>query len=455
MNSFTKLMASAAACALALAAGACSAKPAPGSAAAGGATSAAAAPMPAARAHSVQAFLETLPAAQAPPLTEMDAMTLAAYPLSCLDHIQAPPFTPFSAFEPPSATAGVKKTAASAAAPAPAAPSRRRGYLWQSSGTTQLLPGYAKRRAFYGCFDWHSSVNSTWTLVTLLKRFPNLPLAPLMRGELNSHLQKSNLAGELAYFQHSKRFERPYGQAWVLKLYGALLSWKDPQAQKWAANMAPFAQFLSKNLATYLTHLPTPVRIGVHPNTAFDMDLMLPYTETAHDTALHAAIVATAQRFYGHDQDCPTAYEPAGVSFLSPCLAEGALMSRLLPQAQFVSWYNNFMPQVYSAKFRPLVTPFDATKMIKSQMAGQSHLLGLAFSRAAAMVAIADALPRGDARIPVLDRLAAIHATEAFKHLDTAGYLETHWIATYALLYQLELAPSPLAGTHVASTMAR
>lgn len=400
--------------------------------------------MPQEQVHSVEAFLRTLPAAQAPPLTEMDAMTLAAYPLACLDHIQAQPGTPYTAFEPaPGKTRGK-------AAP-PAAPAPRGGYLWQPTGSSRLLPGYAKQRAFYGCFDWHSAINSTWTLVTLLQRFPKLPLDSLIRGTLNEHLGKSNLAGELAYLQQHKSFDRPYGQAWILKLYGSLLDGNDPDARKWAANMAPLAAFVSRNLAGYFKHLPTPERIGVHPNTAFDMDLMLPYTAAAHDTALHAVIVATAQRFYAHDQDCPTAYEPAGVSFLSPCLAEGALMARLLPQGQFVAWYNAFMPRMYSTAFRPLVTPFDASKMLPTQMAGQSHLIGLAFSRAAAMIAIAGALPRGDARIPVLERLAAIHANAGFKELDKAGYLETHWIATYALLYQLELPPPLAAPRRVAS----
>lgn len=369
--------------------------------------------LPAAAAHSAQALLAQLPLAQPPALTPMDAMTLAAYPLSCLDHIQA----------------------------APGGTPPRPSYLWQTGGASHLPPDYASQRAFYGCYDWHSAVNSTWTLVTLLQRFPRLPLNKLIRGELDAHLGKKNLAGELAYFQHAKGFERPYGQAWLLKLYGSLLAWNDPQARQWAANMAPLAQFFSKNLVSYLTHLPTPERIGVHPNTAFDMDLMLPYTAVAHDTALHAAIVATARRFYAQDQDCPTAYEPAGVSFLSPCLTEAALMAHLLPQPAFVRWYDGFMPEVYTAAFRPLLTPFDASKMTKDQMAGQSHLLGLAFSRAAAMQVIAAALPSGDARIPVLERLAAIHANAGFTQLDRAGYLETHWIATYALLYQLELAP--------------
>ncbi|MGH9477763.1 MAG: DUF2891 family protein, partial [Terriglobales bacterium] len=364
--------------------------------------------------HSTQALLASLPQASAPALTEIEAMTLAAYPLSCLDNLQA-------------------------------AGGRRGGYLWQSEGATRLLGGYGKARAFYGCYDWHSAVNSTWTLVTLLQRFPQLPVATLIREKLNAHLGKSNLEGELKFFQASKSFERPYGQAWLLKLYGSLLQWNDPDAKKWAANMAPLAQFFSKNLTTYFTQLPTPVRTGVHPNTAFDMDLVLPYTEADHDAALHQAVFATSRRFYAGDAQCPTGYEPAGVSFLSPCLVEGALMTHVLPAAQYVSWLNNFLPSLYSPAFRPLLQPFDPSKMKPDQMAGQSHLVGLAFSRAAAMLTIVQALPPNDPRIPVLRRLASIHAVQGYKTLDEAGYLETHWIATYALMYQLDAAPATVA----------
>ncbi|HUX66159.1 MAG TPA: DUF2891 family protein [Terriglobales bacterium] len=419
-------------------------------AAAGAASPLAAAPAPLAApaAHSVQAFLQTLPEAQTPPLNRMEAMTLAAYPLSCLDHLQAQP----GGGRAPEAPAAVTATLPSGrgrggAAPSPAA---RQAYLWQPAGPTHLLADYSHRRAFYGCYDWHSAVNSTWTLATLLRRYPDLPVASLIREKLDNHLAARNLNGELAYFRRSRGFERPYGQAWLLKLYGELLRWNDPDAKKWAANMAPLADFLSKNLARYLTELPTPIRQGVHPNTAFDMDLMLPYA-AGHDPALHRAIVSTALRFYQNDRQCPTAYEPEGVSFLSPCLVEGALMAHVLERGPFLAWFNQFLPAVYSRAFHPLVSPFDPSQMTPNQMAGQSHLIGLAFSRAAAMLTIANALPAGDPRAAVLRRLAAIHAVQGYKTLDEAGYLETHWIATYALMYELAGAPHPAAGTAVAA----
>ncbi|MGH9520355.1 MAG: DUF2891 family protein, partial [Terriglobales bacterium] len=386
----------------------------------------------------VGALLKSLPQVPVTPLDTTEAMTLAAYPLSCLDHPQAQPGS--------NAQPGANIPGAAALKPGQPRPA----YLWQPAGLTRLLAGYDHERAFYGCYDWHSAVNSTWTLVTLLKRYPELPLANLIREKLNAHLGKTNLAGELEYFQTAKAFERPYGQAWLLKFYGELLTWNDPDAKKWAANMAPLAQFFSKNLTGYLTKMPTPIRQGVHPNTAFDMDLLLPYTEQAHDAALRGAIESTARRFYANDRECPTAYEPEGVSFLSPCLVEGALMSHLLDRNAFAMWFGSFMPAMNSAAFRPLLQPFDASKMTREQMAGQSHLIGLAFSRAGAMLTIAEALPGNDPRAEVLRRLAAIHAAQGFKTLDRAGYLETHWIASYALLYELD-RPAAAPGAAIAS----
>ena len=39
----------------------------------------------------------------------------------------------------------------------------------------------AMHGAFYGCFDWHSSVHGHWMLVHLLRLFPAMPEAPSER----------------------------------------------------------------------------------------------------------------------------------------------------------------------------------------------------------------------------------------------------------------------------------
>jgi len=190
------------------------------------------APMPAAQVHDVAAFLQTLPVAQTPPMNELEAMTLASYPLSCLDHLQAQSGgggggaaaadagaagggrsgrggranASADGATPGGGGAGASASGANAGAAAPAAPAGRGAYLWQSAGPTRLMAGYDRQRSFYGCYDWHSAVNSTWTLVTVLKKYPNIPIAQLIREKLNDHLGKRNLAGELAFFEGSKSF---------------------------------------------------------------------------------------------------------------------------------------------------------------------------------------------------------------------------------------------------------
>ncbi len=74
--------------------------------------------------------------------------------------------------------------------------------------------------AFYGCFDWHSSVHGHWSLVYLLKKFPELESAELIRNLLRNHLSAENIIAEVDYLIEAgnQSFERTYGWAWILKL---------------------------------------------------------------------------------------------------------------------------------------------------------------------------------------------------------------------------------------------
>jgi len=74
--------------------------------------------------------------------------------------------------------------------------------------------------AFYGCYDWHSSVHGHWMLVRLLRVFPAFPEALQIRQALNVNLDAENILVEAAYFKQPTRqsFERTYGWAWLLKL---------------------------------------------------------------------------------------------------------------------------------------------------------------------------------------------------------------------------------------------
>src|SRR6202042_3335043 len=103
-----------------------------------------------------------------------------------------------------------------------------------------------------------------------------------IRLELEGHIQKANVDGELAYFQGLKGpladFEKPYGYAWLLKLYGEAKSWDDPEGKRMAAVLEPFAKWISDGYIAYLKSLNYPIRVGLHPNTALDMIFTLDYT---------------------------------------------------------------------------------------------------------------------------------------------------------------------------------
>ena len=74
--------------------------------------------------------------------------------------------------------------------------------------------------AFYGCYDWHSSVHGHWLLVRILNTDADTPFRAAIHDALGKSFTPENIAGELAYFQGADRasFERPYGSAWFLQL---------------------------------------------------------------------------------------------------------------------------------------------------------------------------------------------------------------------------------------------
>src|SRR5438270_13785513 len=47
--------------------------------------------------------------------------------------------------------------------------------------------------AFYGCYDWHSTVHGHWLLARLARTFPNAEFAPAAKEALKQSLSKENL----------------------------------------------------------------------------------------------------------------------------------------------------------------------------------------------------------------------------------------------------------------------
>lgn len=362
-------------------------------------------------------YIKTMSSATPPAFDEVQRLALAANPLGCEDHPHAP--------------AGVGA----------------RQYLWQREGKPEILEEYDNKRAFYGCLDWHSSVNSMWMMVSLIKQDPTIAVAPAIRLDFQNHIRKENIDGELAYFQGLKGpladFEKPYGYAWLLKLYGEAKSWDDPEGKRMAAVLEPLAKWITENYIASLKSLNYPIRVGLHPNTALDMIFTLDYTNQTHDTGTAAVIHDTAVRLFGNDKHCATGAEPVFGDFASPCLAEAALMGRVLDAPAYAKWLTSFLPPVYAEEFQVYVKEIDAVKGNNRDTTGtdeeglpNAHLVGLNYQRAADLLMIANGLPKDDARVPVYRRMASINAKQGYDKIGSAGYLGTHWIATYALMYE-------------------
>ena len=167
-------------------------------------------------------------------------------------------------------------------------------------------------------------------------------------------------------------------------------------------------------------------------------------------------------------------------------------MAAALEPAEFLAWFEGFMPPGNEREFLPLAAPVDtseepsdadpvvsedpdeqtateATDLEGGEQAGgeaegddeeaadtaaadeeqrrideetralggKSHLIGLAFIRADAMNRIAAALPAGDPRIAAYQDLAVLHGAMGFEAMFDADYAGSHWIGTFALKYLL------------------
>ena len=118
--------------------------------------------------------------------------------------------------------------------------------------------------AFYGCYDWHSSVHGHWLLVKLLREFTDLPARDSIIKAIDLTLTPENIAVEVAYLKAPGRisYERPYGWSWLLKLTAELSTWNDPLGEKWFGILKPLALQVVQNYKTYLPGLYYPLRRG-------------------------------------------------------------------------------------------------------------------------------------------------------------------------------------------------
>lgn len=283
--------------------------------------------------------------------------------------------------------------------------------------------------AFYGSWDWHSSVHQHWLLVRLLRLGHAGADDGLARAALRATLTPEHLAVEAAYLRDRPSFERTYGWAWLLKLADELAAWEDADAREWTAALAPVEAVVRMNWLEHLPRAGYPIRAGTHANSAFGLTFTLDHARLTGDEELAAALTARAEAWFAGDVAYPAHLEPGGDDFLSGALTEALLMRRLRDPSGFGDWLTEFLPFPADERGAP---PFEPALVEDRSDPKTVHLDGLNLSRAWCWRGIAGALR--DDRAERCRRAAARNLAAALPHLFSGEYAGEHWLASFALL---------------------
>ncbi|MGB3773722.1 MAG: DUF2891 domain-containing protein [Leeuwenhoekiella sp.] len=280
--------------------------------------------------------------------------------------------------------------------------------------------------AFYGCFDWHSAVHGHWSMVYLLKRFPDLDKRETLMKLLRENISSGNIAQEVAYFQeeYNTSYERTYGWAWLLKLAEELHTWDTPLARALEKNLQPLTDLIVQNYLDFLPKLNYPIRVGEHPNTAFGLSFAYEYAKTVNNEPLKNLIEKRAKDFYLKDKNCPMTWEPGGFDFLSPCLEEMNIMRLVLSKKEFLTYLDDFLPQLKNSDYT-----LEVGKVSDRSDGKLVHLDGVNFSRAWNLYDLAREYPE----YTHLRGQADKHLLYSLPNVVDDDYEGGHWLGTFAL----------------------
>jgi len=280
--------------------------------------------------------------------------------------------------------------------------------------------------AFYGCFDWHSSVHGHWSLVKLLKDNPEMEGFEDILIKLKNNISKENILQEVNYFgdKYNKNYERTYGWSWLLKLSLELHTWDNKDARILDKNLQPLTDLIASKYIEFIPKLNYPIRVGTHSNTAFGLVFAYDYAKEVGNQQLLDVISKKAKYFYINDVNCPMSWEPSGTDFLSPCLEEASLMKRVLEPKEFNKWLRNFLPDLYNKNYQLEVG------IVSDRTDGHLvHLDGLNFSRAWCL----NEISRDIEELNHLKLIANKHIKYSYPNLVGDSYEGGHWLASFAI----------------------
>lgn len=319
---------------------------------------------------------------------------------------------------------------------------------WGTSSTTQIpqtlvsdliklplgcvakkLPHYeanadSKYPIFFGCYDWHSAVHSHWSLLKLYFHTTDEKIKKEILEQLNKSFTKEKALKELAYFNSHIYFETPYGVAWYLKLILELEESvaKLKQAQKWLDNLRPLTEKIESRAVSYVQNKTSPTIIGLHPNTAFALELFYQYSQKLNKDEFTKLIEKKAIKFYNKGKACNLAAQPSREDFISPCFAAANLMASILSNDEYKVWLEKALPDLLSEDILNVFEP------------ASTHQMGLLFYKAYAFKRISTVLSEKHSYSLSLLESGEAHLEKAIDYLYDDDYMGTHWLVSFALL---------------------
>jgi hypothetical protein len=279
---------------------------------------------------------------------------------------------------------------------------------------------------FYGCFDWHSAVHAHWTLVKLYPLLEDDSLKKSIQHIFSTGFTPKKMATEIAYFERasSSGWERPYGWGWLLKLGAELHSSEDDFLQEKYNVLAPLCGAIRQKFIDFLPKLIYPNRSGEHSNIAFGMSLAWDYAEELRDIEFQHFLKEHALRLFSKDKSCPLDWEPSGYDFLSPCLEEAYLMSKVLSKEDFSEWLAEFLLGILDPDF-----DLEVAQVSDREDGKLVHLDGLNFSRARCLYGISSKV----GNLSHLVTIANEHLKKAMLQINDGHYAGEHWLASFAV----------------------
>lgn len=290
---------------------------------------------------------------------------------------------------------------------------------------------------FFGCYDWHSSVHSQWSLVRQIRLIEDHPLRDEIIDKLDEHFTESKVEveGEVEFFQNNRTFEKPYGWSWFLRLMSELYLLDDGKSDRWERVLTPLEEKILELTKDEFLKQERPLRVGTHNNSAFALANMLDYARCKSNNEFESKIVEKSKEFYIEDTDSPVEYEPIGWDFLSPTLTEADLMRRVLDEDGYVEWLDDFLPDLDEPEYNSFLEPIgvDLDELMKF------HLVGLNLSKAWCLKGIDSSLPEDHRYRDLMFESLKKHAEEGLKQAFSEDYGGSHWLLSFALyLFTME-----------------